>query len=272
MMINCPNCGKRTFDDYQCCYCKYILKKKENNFNPVIYRYLYDDYVHSDNKAVTIKNGIAKFNRPMSEIKDIVDFIADEIYEKNNYRKKEEVNINNIHFNTYHFSFLAYFLHCAIYKFVFITGAILIPLFFKEVDFMKNNPGVWIIWYGAVLLSVLYLIYDWLKVSTTFIDVDFEEIRYRYQVINKFAIHNCNDFGRLAWASYIKYEIKKITNIKENPNSFIIYGDIVRTQCSERLGGSIDKNESQIYKKIKIRKCFKQNNKLIDELKNRIKT
>lgn len=272
MLIECPNCGKKTFDDYKCSYCKYVLKHKANDFDPIIYKFLYDDYTNTNNKAISIKNGVAQFNKPMSEIKEIVDFVADEIYEKNNYREKEEVNINGIRYNTYHFSLIQYFVHNVIYKVMFVVLLLVVPVFFREVYWVKNNPGILLIWYGLVFLICLYLIFDWLKTSTSVIEVDFHEIRYIHRTINRFDVHHNDVVGsRLAWASYVQYELKKMTKVKVTLNSIIIYGDIVRTQRSEQLGGTYFEHKTQRCKRLRINKCFKNNSKLIKELKSRIK-
>lgn len=94
MTIKCPNCGKTIFDGDKCSYCKFELKEKDHNFEPTIYKFLYKDYLISKNKAATIKKGVAEFNKSMSEIKQIVDFIADEAYEKGNYRTREELELD----------------------------------------------------------------------------------------------------------------------------------------------------------------------------------
>lgn len=92
----CPNCNRDTFDDYKCQYCKYIINPKVNNYEKDVYEYLKTDYLNSRNKAITIKNGINKYNKSMTEIKEIVDYIADEIYDIENYKSKEELQTKNI--------------------------------------------------------------------------------------------------------------------------------------------------------------------------------
>lgn len=271
MMIKCPNCGKKTYDEYKCIYCNYTLNQKTNKFDPNIYGYLYDDYVKSNNKAITIRNGVAKFCKPMSEIKEIVDFIADEIYEKNDYRKKEEVEVGSIRYNTYHFSFIQYLIHNVIYKLIFVMVLLYVPELFKEIDFIKKNPIVLVIWYILIAGAVLYFVYAWLKISTSFIDMDFHEIRYGYQTINQSATHYDENRDELAWESHIKYQITKVIKIQERRNSFIIYGNIVRIHTSKKLGGEIIQHKTKRLTQIKISKCFKDNSKLINELKSKIK-
>lgn len=96
MSIKCPNCNHDIFDDYKCPYCQYVINPKRNNFEKEIYEYLKADYVNTRNKAITIKNGMSKYNKTMKEIKEIVDYIADEIYDLENYKSKEEVSAESI--------------------------------------------------------------------------------------------------------------------------------------------------------------------------------
>ena len=81
MSIKCPNCNHTIFDDYKCPYCKYVIHPKTNNYKKEIYDYLKADYIKSKNKAITIKNGMSRYNKSMKEIKEIVDYIADEKFE-----------------------------------------------------------------------------------------------------------------------------------------------------------------------------------------------
>ena len=92
MTIKCPNCNRDTPDDYKCQYCKYVIKPKPHNYEKEIYEYLKADYLNSRNKAITIKNGMKKYNKSMIEIKEIVDYIADEIYDLENFKAKEDLD------------------------------------------------------------------------------------------------------------------------------------------------------------------------------------
>lgn len=96
MLIKCPNCNRDTFEDYKCQYCKYVLKPKTNNYEKEVYEFLKEDYINSRNKSITIKSGIKKYNKSLEEIKEIVDYIADEIYEIENFKSKEELETGNI--------------------------------------------------------------------------------------------------------------------------------------------------------------------------------
>lgn len=91
MGIICPNCGKESIDEEKCAYCKYPLKKRENPFDMEKYQYLKEEYLKTNNKAAVIKNGMKHFGMSMKETKEIVDFIADEIYEAENVHSKEKV-------------------------------------------------------------------------------------------------------------------------------------------------------------------------------------
>lgn len=62
-LIKCPNCNRDTFDDYKCQYCKYVLKPKLNNYEKDVYEYLKVDYINCRNKAITIKNGMNKYDK-----------------------------------------------------------------------------------------------------------------------------------------------------------------------------------------------------------------
>ena len=90
-MVTCPNCGKDTFDDEKCVYCNHPLKKRENPFDMEKYQYIKAEYLKTNNKAAAIKSGMKQFGISMQEAKEIADFIADEIYEDNNIRSKEQV-------------------------------------------------------------------------------------------------------------------------------------------------------------------------------------
>lgn len=103
-MIDCPICKKRIFEDSDTCpYCKLNLKNKENNFDKTIYDFLYQEYNNTKNKSQTIKTGTQKFNKSMKEIKEIVDYIADEIYNKELAEKnkipKEDLPTNGIDYS-----------------------------------------------------------------------------------------------------------------------------------------------------------------------------
>ena len=80
LLIKWPNCNRDTFNDYKCQYCKYVLKT--NNYEKDISENLKADYINSKNKAITIKNGINKFNKSFS-LNTFLIFVID--YNKNLY-------------------------------------------------------------------------------------------------------------------------------------------------------------------------------------------
>lgn len=89
--VICPNCGKETVNDEKCAYCNYPLRKKDNPYDVRQYCYLKEEYLKTNNKAAAIKSGMRRYGISMQEAKEIVDFIADEIYEEHNIRSKEQV-------------------------------------------------------------------------------------------------------------------------------------------------------------------------------------
>jgi len=112
MMINCPNCNKRTFaDKKECIYCKYILKD-EHNFDTDIYDFLYSQYNENKNKPETIKVGMEKYGLTMKEVKEIVDNISEKVYQNEEAEKnkktikkqdepREELPTNGIDYSKY---------------------------------------------------------------------------------------------------------------------------------------------------------------------------
>lgn len=103
-MKDCPNCNKRIFiDSIKCPYCKLELIKKENNFDKELYEYLYNEYNLTKDKQKTIKFGMQKFNKSMIEIKEIIDYISNEVYNKELSKEKaipkEELPTNEIDYS-----------------------------------------------------------------------------------------------------------------------------------------------------------------------------
>ena len=108
----CPNCKKEVnqkFYTQRCPYCKYRLIKKENpyekmesGFEKEAYETLKAYYLKSNDKYETIKYGKEKYG--LSKSKEIVDYIADEIYEENDHLTYEEAN-NTIYDNVREFKF-----------------------------------------------------------------------------------------------------------------------------------------------------------------------
>lgn len=336
-MIVCPNCGKRIFDDDKCGFCKFVLKEKKHNFDSEVYQFLYDDYVNTKNKADTIRTGIARFQKPMREIKEIVDFIADEIYEKNNYRSREEIQqrepyqsksmdnwkskratiflsvltvISGIAVvvtatktdnrsimmtsavaflvfltcfgvsltpkkvrmkNTYYYSFISYFFHDMLYKLIIVAGLLLAPGLVKHMYVIENNPGLLMIWYAAVLLIALYFLGRGFECTTASFMVEHGEIVYKHQKPNHLNNSDLDRHPEFAWTNYIEYKFFKITKVTETLNSFIIYGDIVRTHEAVKPTNIWTTYKTKQYTKVRIGKHFKDNAKLIDHLKEHIK-
>lgn len=328
-LIKCPNCGKKVFDDYQCGYCKFVLNPKENHFDRDIYQFLYDDYLVSKNKAITIKNGTSKFHKPMEEIKEIVDFIANKVYEESQYKSKEELEAtseyvvehhknvkvismilmvvsvlllgifikgNNkplmlvsiflfilslISFivglstqkayfkNTYYFSFLEYFIHDLCYKIILLIAIFLFPLW--KIDMFRNKEMIILICYGISFFFISYIIYKWIVTSTSEFVIAPGKVVYKYNRPNLTATKEeieINKYPERAWQNEISYDISKIDQVKETINSFIIYGNITKNQ-EWNEHGSMRSSKPKTIRKIRIKKCFKNNSELIHKLRNK---
>lgn len=103
-IIECPNCNQRIFaDSNECPNCKFLLKEKENNFDKAIYDFLYYTYEKNRDKQETIKVGMDKFKMTMKEIKEMVDYASEEIYQKEESKKKaiqkEELPTNEVDYS-----------------------------------------------------------------------------------------------------------------------------------------------------------------------------
>ncbi len=337
-LVKCPNCGKETFDDYKCGYCKYVLRKKENKFDTEMYSYLYEEYFQARNKAQVVKKGMSKFNKPMQEIKNIVDYIADEVFEQENYKSKEELgeHLTKVTYNdfskvdeafslkksalllltillglllvfsvtrtdskmlitifavsfmvfltyfsfsllpkenrincTYYYSFVQYFIHDFIYKILIMVLIFFVPIIllgkFELTYFDITAVGV-TLYIIEVLLLLVYM-YMWAKTSTSSFTIDYGNVVYRYQKLNGLSGQESDRFPELAWSHYVEYSIVQVYKIKESMNSIIIYGKIIKSQTSIQIAGKVISYKPKEYEKIVIRKCFKNNRELINNLK-----
>jgi len=268
-LIECPNCKKETFDDDKCQWCKYSLKEKENQFNKEIYSTLKDNYVVNLNKQEAIKLGMSKFNLSMNESKEIVDYIADEHYEKNNYKSYDEINRECVN-ETYKFSFSQYFIRNFIIK---ILVAIILANNIKTPESPMVSIGIMVLLFLWILLSL----YNLVKKTTIGFRIDGNKIEYFYR--SSTHIHPTGKkfesmSGRGQFNEYFArkhiYEITSITDIIENVNSIIIKGKIKHTVNRFLESGELIKNEKDMINSIKIPKYFKNNGELIKNLKSHL--
>ena len=340
MIIKCPNCNRDTPDEYKCQYCKYVIKLKPNNYEKEIYEYLKTDYLNSRNKAITIKNGMQKYNKSMKETKEIVDYIADEIYDIENYKSKEDLDaqtsaetkhdnsnvlkriglsflllsmavissiglvtaekkydnntisailasitiVSFIMFafslkpkkvrkaNTYYFSFVQYFIHDLVYKILLLAALCCVPSCFKEIFFNENNMMLLLIWFLAIFILFFRFLFKWAESSTASITVDLSKVCFQFRKTNpSLKSEQLDRLHHLAWSNYVDYNIHSITKVTETINSIIIYGNITKKQFYVTPIRDYRHYKPKEYKKIVIRKCFKNNKELIRKLRNKIR-
>ncbi len=113
----CSNCKKEIntkFYTERCPYCKYKLQKKENPYEKNseeynIYEILKKFYLENSSKYKTIEYGKEQCGLDIQKSKEIVDYIADEIYEENNHLSYEEANDTTFdRTHEFKFSYIAY--------------------------------------------------------------------------------------------------------------------------------------------------------------------
>lgn len=346
-MVICPNCGKETSNDEKCVYCKYPLKKKDNPYDVRQYRYLREEYLKTNNKAAAIKSGMKRYGISMQEAKEIVDFVADEVYEEQNIRSKEQVvdlltegqveseetaeerERYNARMSRFHKAARMIFptvwvasgilivmatvtfknltmamVCCAIFLFSMIgTWYALTPKKLKKKDYYTFSfPAYFkhVLWYQIIaevllawaiifcrdhritveypLIVLLWVILEWIlginilmklaKCSKIFFSTDPGYYTYGY-CMPAFG-ETGRDERKQDWRSYERYQILSITKVEEHLNSFVIYGTITRTsKTTNGMGHTIGKPSSAHIKKVRIPKCFRDNDQLIEILKKK---
>lgn len=265
-MINCPNCNKRTFsDNKECIYCKYILKE-ENNFDKNIYNFLYNEYIKSKNKPETIKIGMEKFNMNMTDIKEIVDYIAEQIYHNIEAQKKVEHENQYSQLKTeltknygvYKFSIIQYFLHEFLPK-----SIVIMLLIFLAIQIYKYIPKLEIIIYQLILIS--------------FIIFSITIRRFTRQISQEFTINSVTvEYEKEVYSDSVrnihrytkeKYVIHSIKEVKETISSIIIYGDIRKSYIESYNTVGTNNHVGPKVNKLKLTKSFRNNRNLIKSLK-----
>lgn len=273
-MIICPNCGKKTFDEYKCQWCQYTLKEKENQFDNEIYTYLKEEYKKNRNKINTTKIGMEKYNISLQESRNIVNYIADEMYEHENYKSFDEVN-NEDKFvaKTFKFSYWNYFKYNFIYKIIYLTILIfLIHLFY----ICNYNWICLVIIFGVIPISCFIFLLQYNYTYTMQFDVIPGRINYHYRDSYRYVPDGITDsIIKDTFTKHTDYDnyIHTITAVEEKYNHIIIYGQIGR-QVIDR--GYLVKSKYQDRgttktNYIKVPKYFKNNDELIKSLREYIK-
>lgn len=268
-MIICPNCGKKTFDDYKCQWCQYTLKEKENQFDKEIYQYLREEYKKNRNKINTTKIGMEKFNMSLQESRNIVNYIADEIYEIEDYKSYDEVN-NEDKFvgKTFKFSYWNYFKYNLIYKIIYLAILIFLIYLFYICNY---NWICLVIIFGVIPISCFIFLLQYNYTYKMQFDVIPGRINYHSRDTYNYVPDTINDTFR-KHTDYDNY-IHTITSVKEKYHHIIIYGQIdrqvidrgyyVRNKYQDR--GTVETNY------IKVPKYFKNNDELVRCLRQYIK-
>lgn len=269
--MNCPNCGKEihaAFDSDKCPYCRFILKKKENNFDKNIYNFLKNDYLQTRNKIASIKKGMQRFGISISEAKILLDFIADEVYEDEHYRSSNEVNdFGKYDVKVFKFSFIQYFIRNMVYKIIF-----LFLLFFagKQAANMTTNYNTSMLIFVGTMVSevvlVIIFLFQWAIASTQKVIAESGTVIYVYKTP---VDASGDELDRMStsevWGMSHKYYIEIIKEVIERSNRILVRGSIKQqNQKYHHLG--ITHYKKTALSEIKIPKYFKHNQKLLQML------
>lgn len=270
-MVNCPNCGKRSYDDKVCCWCKYIIKEEPNPFDNIKYENLKREYLINPQKMIVIQLGVDKYGYEFSECKKIVDYIAESEYKKNNYKSSEMVNFTEKGM-VFKFSFFQYFIRNFIFK---ICGALLLWKGVETVKITKYKIALLVILCAWIFISLYQLV----KTATSKVIFENGKIEYSYQSSNHIAAGGGNKFESISAASRFEdyfgkhniYEIDGITKVSSNMFHVTIHGKVknkVARFWSER---NFRIKEKKNLKYIKIPLYFKKNGMMIDKFKKKVK-
>ncbi len=230
------------------------------------YQYLKEEYLKYHNKADAIKSGMNHFGMPMKEAKEIVDTIADEIYEEEKNREKEQVLLNQDQsFNEqYKFSLIVYFWHKLLYQLIigfFLTKSIFVC---KDYGITVEYPIIVFAWCILELVYILHVLTDLATHSTISFSVEPGRMEYSYK---KPRFDKSQKYHKRNRRFYLDYEIQTIERVEEYFNSFVIYGTIIKGKSTNRRATDYGKTDSCRLKKIKVPKYFHNNKKLIETLK-----
>lgn len=228
-LIKCPNCNKYTFDDQKCKWCNYTLKEQENYFDKEIYTYLKNEYSKKRIKPEIIKLGMSKFNLSMSESKSIVDFIANELYEKENYKSYDEINnTENYKTEIYKFSFIQYFIRNFVFKIILITLLVIIAI-------QNYNPTLSVLLIITSFILFIFFLYKLAIAATSIVIIEPNRINYYYtSSYNNGPSKNKDDPKFDVYSDHNHY-IEIISSLTQSYNYIFIKGKI---KCSITKHGS----------------------------------
>lgn len=255
--IVCPHCGKKSLTEDKCSWCNYRFKKREHPYPKDLYDFLDNEYRADKNKVRCIKLGMSKYGLPMKDIKEIVDYIADEVYEEERVKSLEEINppVNDGSFD-FRFSFVQYFIHFLIWK-LLVLAILQIPLGIFVIKTMGLGV-VLAIYVDGIAIAVILL--QWATASTAvFHTAGKREYVYRTSV-GRNSFRN-DDPRAYRWNRYYVSTVKRIDYIKETPFSYIIYG-----KFEERIYDPHHKRQVSTYDKLKLKKMFKRQSELMERL------
>lgn len=266
-IINCPNCGKRTFDDDKCQWCKYVIKTRKHPFDKQKYNVLKEEYKKNPHKSLIIKIGLEKYGMDLPECKRIVDYIAIEEFEKDDYVSKED--FKEYAGGLYKFSFWQYFIRNFIFK--IIIGFVLF-------HYMKNTYELATSLILMVILAIwsILSIYSLIKASTMKIVFDAGKIEYSRRSSTFAAPGGKGYEGRMTGIHFedrmdkrISYEINKISKVKENVFSISVDGSMQYEVIKFLESGKNRVLKHKMIDHIRIPKYFKENSEIIERLKRK---
>lgn len=269
--MKCPNCGKElneTFFTDKCPYCRFLLKKKEHPFDRDIYDFLKNDYLETRNKADSIKNGMARFGISTGEAKEILDFIADEVYEEENYRPSDEINDNGKYdLKIFKFSFLQYFFRNMIYKIFFLVLLFLAGKYVAglELEYDTRMPLLFGI-LGVGIISLMIFLFQWAIASTRKVIAESGTINYVYRTP---VGATGKELDRMSteevWGMRHNHYIEIVKEVTERPNHIVVRGSIKSQNSKYHHLGTTNYSKYAL-SKVKIPKYFKHNRELLQVL------
>ncbi len=268
--IQCPNCGKEILVSERCGYCNYYFEKKENKYDVIHYTYFKMAYEKERNKAVVIRQGMQRFGISMPEAKEIADFVADEVYESEQARSKEQVtDLLTEDKVCYKFSFWAYLTHFAIYHLVIEVFWIWLLRFCVEKEMVREYPEIVGVWCVLQVFFVLNAGVRFFKTVTATFSREYGKYIYQYKLPETDGSEK-GKRDKYYRRTYMVYEIQSIVKVKEYLNFFEICGAL--TKQKQRWVGSEKRTAKVVQiKKVRIPKSFGQNKELIERLKNSVK-
>lgn len=266
-LIICPNCGKKTFNDEKCGYCKYPLKEKEISFETEKYKYLKAEYLKVGNKADVIKSGMKQFGISMQEAREIVDFIADEAYELERVRSKEQVDEQlRVGGGHYKFSLGEYLVHFGIYHIAIealLIGAI---LYCGNSGIIKEYPLGGAAWFAIQIIFVLCVGVRFFRKASASFSLEPGNYLYKFR-IPELRGNDGNRNGHYQ-RTYICYRVRSVEKIEEHLHSFVIYGKITKEE-SRHTGIGLDSTKTKQLNKVRIPKSLGKYKELMEQLKRK---